>query len=402
VEAAVGAIKKLFTLTVIFLALPVAALAQDYVAAQGYLHSFNNGISVYSGVFALNKDVTLNTTGYFKYAVDLISPQGGEDDDDDEGEDEGGGDGSVRAVSGASAAVSAGSDVRHEIMAGITHNFNNIIGVEAYYDYSKENDYVSSTPTVTLKKDLFDKNTTLTLGYSRNMDTISGLFLSGEEDRTTDNYYAGLTQVLSPVTVAQIGYSHSNSEGLLSEGIRLVPTGTATAADCAPLMAPDPGIVAGGGCVNEAFPSERKRDAYIAGVNHYFTAGLGGLLDRSAVKLTFRYYDDSWDISSWMGEAEVYKYLVDNLVLRLNYRYYTQSQAFFVKDTYVASDQFKSSSPQLEEKDTNLVGLKLIYLLDPVSNWKLAVNALEGKYEYYTESIGVNAHIFMGGLRFTF
>jgi hypothetical protein len=103
-----------------------------------------------------------------------------------------------------------------------------------------------------------------------------------------------------------------------------------------------------------------------------------------------------------MGEAEVYKYLVDNLVLRLNYRYYTQSQAFFVKDTYVASDQFKSSSPQLEEKDTNLVGLKLIYLLDPVSNWKLAVNALEGKYEYYTESIGVNAHIFMGGLRFTF
>jgi len=393
----VGAIKKLFALTAIFLALPAAALAEDYAAVQGYLHSFNNGISVYSGVFALNKDLSLDTTVSLKYAVDFISPDGGEGGDDEEGG------GSVAAVSGASAAVNAGSDVRHDFMAGVSHNFNNIISVEAYYDYSTEKDYVSSTPTITLKKDLFEKNTTLTFGYSRNMDTISGRFMTGEEDRTTDNFFAGITQVLSPVTVAQIGYSHSRSEGLLSEGIRLVPTGAATDADCAPLTAPDPGIVAGGGCVNEAFPSERKRDAYLIGVNHYFTNGLGGLLERSAAKLTFRYYDDSWDVNSWMGEAEFYKYLDDNLIMRLNYRYYTQSKAFFVKDAYSAGDQFKSSSPQIEEKNTNLVGLKLIYLLaNPVNAWKLAVNSLEGKYEYYTESTGVNAHIFMGGLRLSF
>lgn len=397
-----GAIKKLFALTAIFLTLPAAAFAEDYAAVQGYLHSFNNGISVYSGVFALNKDVSLDTTVSFKYAVDLISPNGGEGGGgDDEG---GGGDSVAAAVSGASAAVNAGSDVRHDFMAGVSHNFSNIISVEAYYDYSTEKDYVSSTPTITLKKDLFEKNTTLTFGYSRNMDTISGRFMAGEEDRTTDNFFAGITQVLSPFTVAQLGYSHSKSEGLLSEGIRLVPTGAATDADCSPLTAADPAIVAGGGCVNEAFPSERKRDAYLVGVNHYFTNGLGGLLERSAAKLTFRYYDDSWDVNSWMGEAEFYKYLDDNLIMRLNYRYYTQSKAFFVKDTYAAGDQFKSSSPQIEEKDTNLIGLKLIYILpEPVkTTWKLAVNSLEGKYEYYTESIGVNAHIFMGGLRFSF
>lgn len=386
-----GAIKKVLALAAMFLALPVAALAEDYAAVQGYLHSFNNGVSVYSGVFALNKDVSLDTAVSFKYAIDLINPDGedGEDDDDDEG-----GGGGVAAVSGASSAVGAGSDTRHAVTVGASHNFDNIITVEAYYDYSYEKDYSSSTPTITLKKELFEKNTTLTAGYSRNSDTIDGKFMDSEEDRSTDNFFIGLTQVLSPVTVAQLGYSHSRSTGHLSEGIRLVPLGATDAATC---------VAVSVDCASEAFPSERKRDAYLVGVNHYFTKGLGGLLDRSAAKLTFRYYDDSWDVSSWMGEAEFYKYLDDSLIMRLNYRYYTQSRAFFGKDTYVAGDLFKSSSPQLEEKDTNLVGLKFIYLLaNPVNAWKLAVNSLEGKYEYYTESIGVNAHIFMGGLRLSF
>lgn len=391
------------TLAAILLVFSGRAAAEDYAVVQGYLHSFNNGVSVYSGVFSLNKDVSLDTAVSFKYAVDLINPDGedGEDDDDEGG---GGAGGSVAAVSGASAAANAGSDIRNDIMVGVSHNFNNVIGVEAYYDFSHEKDYTSHTPTITLKKDLFEKNTTLTFGYSRNMDTIEGRFMTDSEDRTTDNFFFGVTQVLSPVTVAQVGYSHNSSDGHMSEGIRLVPVDGATDADCSLLTAPGaPPAPATGSCVNEAFPSERKRDAYLAGVNHYFTGGLGGLLDRSALRLTFRYYDDSWDISSWMGEAEFYKYLAEYLVMRLDYRYYTQSAAFFVKDTYASGDQFKTASPQLEDKDTHLIGLKFTYLLEnPVAAWKLAVNSLEGKYEFYTESIGVNAHVVMGGLRFSF
>lgn len=389
-----AAIRALIAVFFIVLFFGGKAFAEDYIATQGYLHSFNNGISVYSGVFSLNKDVSLDTTLSFKYSVDLIRPdgEGGEDDD------EGGGATGVAAVSGASAAANAGSDTRHDFMAGISHNFNNIIGVEAYYDYSSEKDYVSSTPTITIKKDLFEKNTTLTFGYSRNMDTIEGRFMTDEADRTTDNFYFGITQVISPVTVAQAGYSFATSDGQLSEGIRLVPVDGTLEATCTAATAP-----IAGQCVNEVFPSERNRHAYLAAVNHYFVEGLGGLLDKSALRLSFRYYDDSWEINSWMGEAEFYKYLTDNLIMRLDYRYYTQSEAFFVKNSYVTADQFKSASPQLQKKDTHLAGLKLTYLLEnPVSAWKLAVNSLEGKYEYYTESIGVNAHVFMGALRFSF
>ncbi|MFQ5901923.1 MAG: DUF3570 domain-containing protein, partial [Thermodesulfobacteriota bacterium] len=168
------------------------ARAEDYVAAQGYVHTFNNNISsVYTGVFALNKDITLDTSAYFKFTLDSIAGQGDitsgasgmaasagvdrsniyrsngdDDDDDDDGDDD--------EIS-----------IRNELTFGFTHNFNNIISIEVYYDYSNEDDYISSTPTVTLKKDLFQKNTTLTLGYSRNMDIVDGRFMPESSSRDT-------------------------------------------------------------------------------------------------------------------------------------------------------------------------------------------------------------------------
>lgn len=381
--AATKRIIKGLALSIIFSAFAINASAEDYAVAQGYAHGFNNGISVYSGVFALNKDVSLDTAAYFKYSVDLINP-------DKEDEDEG----SVAVVSGASSAVNTANDTRNAVTLGVSHNFSNIIGVEAYYDYSHEKDYASSTPTITFKKDLFEKNTTITAGYSRNADTVDGRFMDGSQDKTTDNYFVGVTQVLSPVTIAQIGYSNNNSRGQQSEGIRLVPVDGADASTCTAESAT---------CVDEAFPGNRVRKAYLAGVNHYFVEGARGILDRSSVKLTLRYYDDSWDIDSYTGEVEFNKYLSEDLVLRLDYRYYTQSKAFFVKDSYSSTDELRSSSPQLLDKDTNLYGVKLTYnLRDRLKTTLFNTGIIEGKYEYYSESIGVNAHVLMAGFRMAF
>ncbi len=393
------------------------ANSEDSAVVQTYIHSFNNNISVYTGVFALNKDLSLQTSVYLKYAVDFVNPdlEGG-----DEGGDEGGEDGEgdelressradndalrkfsyVAAVSGASGVTTAAggggsslSDTRNEILGGITHNFNNVIAVDAYMDYSTESDYESATPTITIKKDLFEKNTTLTLGYSRNMDTVSGAFMDASLERNTDNLYFGITQLISPLAIMQIGYSLNQSSGYMPEGVRLVPVDGVAADTCADESAT---------CVDESFPGERNRNAYLFSVNRYFIEGIGGLLNRSALKLTLRYYDDDWDISSYMGEVEFYKYLSEQVILRLNYRYYTQTQAFFIKDSYLSGDQYKSSSPQLEEFDTNLAGVKLTYFLKDLGLPPVALNAIEGKYEYYTESIGVNAHVIMAGLRLVF
>jgi len=376
---------------------PGSGRAEQYFKAQGYVHAFDNGVTVYSGVFALNKEVDLNTSVYLKYTVDMINP-------DFFSEGGGGGDSltssrsTVAAVSGASSAVSAGnvSDTRHEITAGFTRIFENLFTAEVYVDYSRESDFTSLTPSFTLSKDFFNKNTTLSLGYSKNMEDISGTFLpaGATGNRDTDNFYIGLTQVVSPVTLFQLGYGRTNSGGTMSEGIRLVPLGGVDISTCTAISAT---------CAAEVFPSSRSRNSYMAGVSHYFIEGMDGNLDKSALKLFFRYYDDDWDISSYTAEAEWDKYLRSDLILGLSYRFYTQDKAYFVKDTYTAADTYMTVSPQLFAFDSHLAGVKLTYKLpDEPGLSELGLGSLEGKYQFYTQSLGVNAHVFSVSFNFAF
>jgi len=376
----------LLTLFVSVFSAPVAQ-AEDYAIAQSYVHAFNNNVTVLTEVFALNKDFSLNTPSYVKYTVDFI--QAGLFREDGEGKD---------AVSSASSSTAGGgNDTRNELTAGISHNFSDLVTVEIYYDYSNESDYTSSTPSINLTKELFNKNTTLTFGYSRNDDDISGRFMASARTRTTDNYYLGITQVVSPVTIFQVGYAHTESDGFQAEGIRLVPVDGVTQSSCTALSAT---------CLGEVFPELRKRNAYILGINHYFAEGgdgMGGLFDRSSIKLSFRYYDDDWDIESYAGEVEYSKHLSDSNLLRLNYRFYTQSAAFFYKANVLSSDTLRTSSPQHRDFNTNLVGVKVSHnLLESLNVGPLVMGGIDGKYEFYAESTGTQAHVFMASLRFTY
>lgn len=393
-------ISRLLSLSALASAFVVAAIlsagpasAEDNFTGQGYVHAFNNDISVYTGLFALNKDVSLDTSVYGKYTVDFINPDFfdfGEDGDDDDHSLARGF--NVAAVSGASAAAvgeNTAGDTRHQLTGGVTHDFPGLAGVELYYDYSYERDFQSHTPTVTLKKEFFQKNTTMTLGYSRNMDTVDGRFMASSEDRTTDNWYVGLTQVLSPVMVARAGYSRNYAAGAMEEGVRLVAVDGEDPVNCSVISAT---------CVEEAHPDSRTRQAYLLGLNRYFTGGLWGVLDRSATHLTLRYYTDDWEIRSVTTEVAHYKYLSDTLILRLNFRFYDQTPAFFVKNEYTSADVLRTSSPQLVDLNTQLYGVKVTRLLDdgPYGGH------VEAKYEFYDESIGVNAHIVMVGARLAF
>ena len=376
------------------------ARGEDYAVAQSYVHAFNNNVTVFTEVFALNKEFSLDTSAYLKYTVDLIQPGLFEDDNDEDGE----------AISGASTTAGGGPESRHEVTAGISHNFRDLFGAELYYDYSTEKDYRSSTPTVTLKKELFNKNTTLSFGYSRNMDEISGQFIGGTEERTTNNYYLGATQVLSPVTIMQVGYSRMDSSGFMPEGIRLVPVDGATAASCTAESAT---------CLDEVFPDSRKRHAVLLGVNHYFNrergdehvktgrarvnALLGGLVDRSTLRLTLRYYYDDWDIDAYTVEIVESKPVSENNTVRLNYRFYIQDKASFFKEEYLSTDALRSTSPQHRSFNTHLLGAKFTHRLkDRPQAGHFGLGTVEGKYEFYFESSHVAAHIVMASFRFVY
>lgn len=370
--------------------------AEDYAVAQTYIHVFSNNISVYTGVFALNKDVSLNTSAYVKYTVDMINPNFFEG--------EGGGDAGKRradrafaAVSGASTAAggsSAASDTRNNLTAAFTHNFDNIITVEAGYDYSSEKDYISNTPGITFKKELFQKNTTLTLGYSKNMDSVSGKYMTSTDKKNTNNYYVGLTQIISPKTIAQLGYSRNEAKGFMPEGNRLVPVDGVAASTCTDKSAT---------CLLEVFPDTRLREAYILGVNHYLLNGIIYPPAPSSIRLTLRQYKDDWDVSSYTEEIEYYQYLPEQNILRLNFRNYQQTKAYFVKSAPISSDKYHSISPQLESMQSYLIGFKLSHAFDDDPDYGIFANSyIEGGYEYYLQSTETSAHNFTLGVKFLF
>lgn len=383
----------------IFIITVLPAGAEDYAVAQTYIHAFSNDIAVYTGVFALNREVSLNTTAYFKYTVDMINPNFFEG----EGGEEGGLEADKKVVSKGLAAISgastaagsnAASDIRNNLTLGLTHNFDDVISVEAGYDYSSEKDYISGTPGITLKKELFRKNTTLILGYSKNMDTVDGKYMISAENKNTNNYYAGLTQIITAKTIAQIGYSRNEVTGFMPEGNRLVPVNGATAVSCTDKSAT---------CLLEVFPDGRRREAYILGINHYLQHGLLYPPAASSVRLTLRYYKDDWDVSSYTEEAEYYQYLPSQNLLRLDIRTYQQSKAFFVKSSYLSTDTYLTVSPQLEKQNTYLLGIKFSHAFEDDPDYGIFANShLEGGYEFYTQSTSVSAHNFSIGVKFLF
>ncbi len=367
----------LLLIVVLFISLlPSAARSEDYVTMQGYLHAFNNDVIVTSGVFALNKDFNLKTSVYFKYTVDFIKS-------DTLG---------TSSVSGASsAATGAGlDDTRNEVTIGGTQKLPYDFTVSAYYDYSQEDDYVSHTPTISIQKELFEKNLTLTFGYSRNIDEVSGKFAGMNMDRDTDNYFFGITQLLSPVSLVFAGYTYSKSNGFLPEGIRLVALG-----------AQDPSLctVETLTCVDEVFPNSRSRSAFSLGTHYYIK---DGTLERSSIRVKYRYYTDDWDIHAHTLEGEFYKYLTDKDIIKLNYRYYQQDQSSFYMESYTGAEAFLSASPQHTKNESHLGGVKYIRKFDKLAGIDFIGSKAEVKYEYYSERSGVAAHIGMLGLRFVF
>lgn len=409
-EAAVAAIKTLRVIALKSISVAVASLgllfvstpakAENYAAIQSYVHSFNNNVRVFSEVFALNHDLSLETSVYGKYTVDFINPK--------LGEDEGGNDRSlnstagakaVAAIAAASSAVSSGGggrDTRNELVGGITHNFDNIVSVDLGIYYSHESDYSSTAPSIGLKKDLFNKNTTLSLGYSRNFDMIHGQYMNGYQYKKVDNFFGGITQVLTRYTVAQVGYARINASGYMSEGVRLVPLQGVLQASC---------IGISNTCAEEVFPNNRFRDAFIAGISQYFDFPGTYVFDRASIKLTGRKYKDSWGIRSYTAEAEYNKYLLDNLIMTLNYRHYEQSKANFDKENFMGTEQFLTASPQLKRFKTDLAELKFRYNFagNPYTTGDtLKLDSVEGKYAFYNESSDVSANIFMVAVRVGF
>lgn len=240
--------------------------------------------------------------------------------------------------------------------------------LSAHAGYSIEYDYDSLGLGGAASLDLFQKQTTLTLGVNTFLDTVriirfDGSEDEGDEDRTSVTLSLSWYQVLAPTLHGELGYSFTHQDGFLETAFNGVVLED-------PSDPPNPLLdnFARGVEVAEELPDTRLRHAIHGELRKHFDTG-------TAVSVWGRFYADSWGIVSGTLELGLHQWIVqDVLRARLRYRYYVQSGAddwerrFFVppgqRAAFLATAE-RTQDSDLAPFDAHGVGLQLVWTVVP-------------------------------------
>ncbi len=176
---------------------------------------------------------------------------------------------------------------------------------------SDEDDYQSVSGGLRIELDTDQRRRTWSAGIAYSDDTIeptdggSATYPNRivRADKQTWSAFAGISQILTPQTIAQLSLAYSYDDGFLSDPYKLVFVNGQTRAD------------------NR--PSQRHQGALTARIRHY----LRGL--RTVLRADWRYFRDDWDIRSDTLELGAWHRMTERVRLGLSARWYRQSQAEF-------------------------------------------------------------------------
>ncbi|KUR71247.1 hypothetical protein AQZ52_11315 [Novosphingobium fuchskuhlense] len=207
---------------------------------------------------------------------------------------------------------------------------------------SWEMDFTSYSGRASLAKELFNKNTTLSLGYNYERDSVKpftgiprALASMGEtvvgtgRHKVVSSFVAGLTQVLTPGWLAQLNWSHGVSTGYQTDPYKLVSLVDSASGD--PFA-----------YVYEKRPDRRVRDSIYAGTKF----ALGSAVTDASV----RWYRDSWGIKSWTFALSEHAPLGRSAYVEPGIRYYRQTGARFFRH-YLLIDEI---TPDFVSADSRL------------------------------------------------
>jgi hypothetical protein len=143
---------------------------------------------------------------------------------------------------------------------------------------------------------------------------------------------AGLTQVLSPTTMAHLDYGITFQRGQLSNGWNIVP-------------------LTNGSYALEIVPPARTRHAVVGRVAQF-------LPWNGAVHAFYRFYLDDWGIRANTVEVELFQRLSRLSYLRLNYRFHRQTGADFFHTSVAPSFTMATADSDLAPLDAQTIGVK--------------------------------------------
>jgi hypothetical protein len=278
----------------------------------------------------------------------------------------------VDAITSASVAAGVNADIRfteirHDVGLGIAYEFRLSDDAQLLTSlrarWSEEPDYSARSVGTSAQLSLNERSTLLSLSASWAFDDVRMRIMGGPRMGIYDvdanagvrqthpwdidlhvlTLTAGWSQVLSPRLVLETGYDLGYLSGYQNNVYRQVTVaGT-----------PRP----------ENHPRLRWRHAVYGRLAYYLAE------TRTSLQVLGRAYLDSWDIAALTPELRVYQEVGPLAQVRLRWRHYTQTAAYFYREPleYVATDVWVSADPKMSRFHSNLLGVQLLLGLDFLS-----------------------------------
>ncbi len=212
--------------------------------------------------------------------------------------------------------------------------------------FHAEENYRSYSFGLSSAVSLADDNTVLQANGTQLLDWFDRYQFSGKHDghapRAATHVTVGLTQVLSPWTIVYLDYGITYQQGQLSNGWNTVPfLGTGPTAG---RFLPDTRMI-------EVLPPSRARSAATARVAEW-------LPWNGALKASYRFYADDWDIFAHSAEFELDQRLHPYFYIGATYRFHTQSGASFYQEAPTFRPRYRTADSDLQAFDSHTVGGK--------------------------------------------
>ncbi len=234
-------------------------------------------------------------------------------------------------------------DTRRAGDTKLTYSFDRM-SVAAGGSVSSEDDYLSRGGLIETKWWTADKNTTINAGVGASHDDIdSTLAPVLAEMRNTYSYGVGVTQIINPISLAQMQLNYNSADGYHSDPYKAF----------------------------DSRPYSREQWAWLTRYIWY-VAGAGASLHTD-----YRYYWDTWGVRSHTVEVSWHQEVGESWIVRPLVRYYSQDRAQFFSADFPPRDleHFSSYDQRLADFGSISLGLK-------VSREVTSGISLQGSYEW--------------------
>ena len=300
--------------------LPAAVLPED--RADILIHSYNGGgMDIRAPSILVRKKVHKNFSVVANHYIDKISSA------------------SVDVL----ARASEYSEKRTENSIGLDF-LNQKAMFNLGYTNSEENDFSAKTIHFGISQDFFGDLTNMSMGYSRGNDEVGKSGDSTfEEEVVRQHYRFAISQIITKNMLMNVGWETITDQGFLGNPYRAIRYEDIAAARQFSYL-------------DEKYPLTRTSSALAVDTIYY-------LPYRASVHFRYRFFSDSWGISSHDALISYIHTFRDKWIVEANYRFYTQNGADFYNDLFpfAESQNFYARDKELSSFKDHSIGFGVSY-----------------------------------------